>query len=96
MNRPDFIKNLSMPSSDEMLSYAGLRREPSFLGQFFAGAGLIGLGALVGAGVSLWFSSPRTRKQVTATLNNGLDLLTDKVMAKPATARSMSSSQAQS
>lgn len=85
MNRPAFLKNISVPSSDDVLAYAGLRRQPGVLGRVFTAAGLLGLGALLGAGVSLWFSSPKTRKQVTATLTNGLDLLAEKVSVDPMT-----------
>ena len=68
-----YLKKLSMPKFDDVLSYASLQRSPSTFSRVMSGVGLIGLGALVGAGLSMWFGSPKNRKQLSTALTNSID-----------------------
>ena len=79
MNTPSYLKNLSIPKFDDVLAYSGLQRSQSILTRVLAGAGLISLGAILGAGLSFWFGSPKNRKQVTTAFTHGLDKVTSMV-----------------
>jgi hypothetical protein len=73
---------MTIPKTDDFLSFTGLQRAPSMLNRVLTGAGLIGLGAMMGAGVGLWFGSPRTRQSVSKALANGIDAVAAKVAPK--------------
>src|SRR5687768_12287049 len=75
----DYLKRVSMPKIDDVLAYSGLQRTPSAFSRFLAGAGMISLGCLVGAGLTAIFSSPKNRKQISNALNTGFDTVSSAV-----------------
>lgn len=91
MSPTSYLKRVSMPSFDHALAYSGLKRSPSTISTVLASAGLISLGAIIGAGLSLWLGSRKNRKQVSAALSNGLGkvstMVSDGVSAGVATAK---------
>jgi hypothetical protein len=74
-----YMKNFSMPKMDDVLAYSGLQRAPSTLNRTLTGIGLVGIGALLGAGLSYFLTQPRARKQVADAVSNGVEKVTSYV-----------------
>ena len=73
MSLSEQLKILSMPKIDEALDYTGLQRTPSIATRVLAGAGLLGIGALIGAGLGIWLGSPKKRRELSIALVHGID-----------------------
>jgi hypothetical protein len=83
------LKSVSMPKFDDVLAYSGLQRTPSAFSKVLAGAGLLSLGALVGAGLTFWLSSPKNRKAVSSAIGHGIDKVSETIAeGMPVTAAS--------
>ena len=70
MSPNDYLKKIPMPHLNDVLAYSGLQRSPSTLNKFLTGAGLIGFGALAGAGLGLLLGSAQNRRRLSTMLTD--------------------------